>query len=81
MLYPSSGEAETVEQRRERSKPLDGPFEPGEVERLGWRGVPDRRMIRDAVLILKDAAIRDGVSDDVGAAIAALDLLTRSTIE
>lgn len=33
--------------------------------------------VRDAVLVLKDAAIKDGVSDDVAAAIAFLDLLTR----
>lgn len=33
--------------------------------------------MRAAVLELKDAAIKDGVSDDVAAAIAFLDLLTR----
>jgi hypothetical protein len=41
------------------------------------QGAVDPRVLRDAVLTLKDAAIHDGVTDDVGAAIAALDVLTR----
>jgi hypothetical protein len=50
-------------------------FEPTPADQL--QGAVDPRVLRDAVLTLKDAAIHDGVTDDVGAAIAALDVLTR----